>query len=199
VIGVESLMMILPVANPSPEPEAAPKKRRSVKHKRAKSYDAATQRQKVSACEQQDMIWDEFAMSCADASPPLKSMWNPTKTKTELFDEYEEPPTQRRKLEEDVNLNDMPPSPTPRSGDALVAELLLSPTGTLEDDLSPRRETSTESLTSDTLADLIKSEGPRFNDLLSPCSRGEKTMEVGDLFDFMNDNNRGVWGFSAAC
>lgn len=204
VIGVESVMMVLPTANPEQEltPPNPPKKRRLPKHKRAKSYDATTTRSLISAQEQQSLSWDEFAMGSANISPPLKEMWNPVK----IEDDHEEPPSQRRRISEDemapysmsnVGLYESPPSPTPRSGDALIAGLLLSPE--YEEDLAPRRENSTESLIS-VLDSFIPRLGhdlmsPCRGDLMSPC-RGD-LLENSELLDMMNDTRASVWGPNA--
>jgi hypothetical protein len=190
-------MMILPTAEAAePEPSSPPKKRRSPKHKRAKSYDATTSRCTISAQEQQSLSWDEFAMNSANISPPLKEMWNPVKSE----EDHEERPSQRRRLSQDdcdefvlTDLCDPPPSPTPRSSDALIAGLLLSPE--CEDDLTLKRENSTDSLTVDGFI-------PRHDELMSPCRgdlmspcRGE-FIENSELLDMINDT-RGPWGFNA--
>jgi hypothetical protein len=194
VIGVESLMMILPVAEePEPAPPPPVKKRRSNKHQRTKSYDSTTNRETVSAQQQPDLTWDDLAMASSNISAPLK---------TEVFDDFTRP-SQRRKLDEmdsycavlscskDLELAEAPASPTPRSGDALIAGLLMSPSH--DDELTPRREASADSLTTE---GFVKSEAlpPRLGcDLLSPC-RGELDLGHSELMDLLNDGNRTIWG-----
>lgn len=143
VIGTESLMMILPVATP---PQVAPnpvRKRLAPKHQRAKSYDSTSGRLEVSAHEQQCSIWDQSAMTHPDVCPPIKTMWTP-----KLEEDTPEPPSQRRKLAPEhadpFFLEQLPASPTPRSADALVADLLMSPTPG-DERLDARREPSLHS------------------------------------------------------
>jgi len=118
VIGVESLMMVLDVPGQEDKKKsiksAVVKKRRTTKHQRARSYDAATSRKLVSAKLQQSCIWDDDAMQLLDVSPPIGSMYNSIKIdtshsmmdlemiKTEMEDiQMEEPPTKSRRCSEE--------------------------------------------------------------------------------------------------
>ena len=93
---------------------AVVKKRRTTKHQRARSYDAATNRKLVSAKLQQSSIWDDDAMQLLDVSPPIGSMYNSIKIdtshsmmdlemiKTEMEDiQMEEPPTKSRRCSDE--------------------------------------------------------------------------------------------------
>merc|ERR1711977_42967 len=104
VYGVESVMMILPVSTPhQQDTSSVPKKRKS--QKRAKSRKRA-----ASANPDKTQL---KSMCCDDAT-----------------DDVDQPPSFRRKICDDsVDLEMPPDDPTPRSGDALIAELLRSPTG----------------------------------------------------------------------
>eukprot|EP00656_Telonema_subtile_P016628 TRINITY_DN187_c0_g1_i2.p1 TRINITY_DN187_c0_g1~~TRINITY_DN187_c0_g1_i2.p1 ORF type:complete len:452 (-),score=87.22 TRINITY_DN187_c0_g1_i2:656-2011(-) len=204
VIGVESLMMVLPVANQEPSP-VAPKKRKS-KHQRAKSYDSTTTRKSTMAQEQQSVSWDEFAMASPHASPPLKEMWNPAGS----AHEDQERPSSRRRISEDLddvysasNMDlEEPASPTPRSGDALIAGLLMSP-DCEEDDFTVKRELSNESLNNILTMDGFMSKEvvcpDRIGtDIMSPCrDLFENTEMLEDMM--MEGTNRGIWGYSAVC
>lgn len=93
VIGVESLMMVLPVAPSACQPQPRPAKRPPVKHQRAQSYDATVSRPPISAHQQQSAVWNFNSMCMADVSPPVAAMYNTMQADTE------EPPAQRRRCD----------------------------------------------------------------------------------------------------
>jgi len=187
VIGVESVIMILPVANPELELEEskpAPKKRRAT-HKRTKSYDSTTN-------SLESLSWDGLGH-------PIKSeeMWNPVKIEQER-------PSQRRRLSvEEMELceqlcDQFCDDSTPRTQDALIAGLLLSPE--CDQDItslaSLGRDNSSESLMN--VSDDV-SENESFilrlgADLLDGDDFSSEFMS-SELMDMMNDT-RGdsLWG-----
>lgn len=197
VIGVESVMMILPAANPEPELELeeskpVPKKRRA-KHKRTKSYDSANSLE--------SLTWDGLTMQ-----NPVKSedMWNPVKIE-------EEPPSQRRRLSvEEMDLceqlcDDFCDDSTPRTQDAMIAGLLVSPECD-QDITSLGRDDSSESLmnVSDDVSEnesYILRLGADLmcpgTDLLDGDDLSSEFMS-SELMDMMNDTRGSIWGPNAA-
>jgi len=166
VYGVESLLMIIPVATPagSPDTPATRKKRRASRRPKSKHQSSAGV-WGLSSTEPLDSTWCDTTDS-QSASKRQKVVDEPSVTGVMLEND----------IEPETPLND----PTPRSGDALVADLLKSPLHDSETSLGAGSISDGCGTTGITVEEFIKVEG------LEKSSFG-----IGDEDDMFEDGLRG--------
>jgi len=140
VIGVESILMVLPVQRAHTEPEKkdqikapAPlvKKKRPSKHQRARSYDATTARRLVSAQVQQSDLWGDAAMSSAFLSPPVRSMFNalPLGIDAQMYSMDSIVDEMENMIKAEIEDSDEPPSKTRRCSEQIFeTQIKIEPT-----------------------------------------------------------------------